>query len=146
MDKDIILKYLELPPYVSYQGVNFKKEIADDTRMSIYVCYQIDSIAGISPHYVDQDGLAWKNPFDDNKSQGFLILREHICDGTDFLRAITEIEQFLETNGLMEKKPAEVNPDSTSLVKNEDILIQYVQGDESVKAVLKKLFPAVIQK
>ena len=98
----IVEKFAALPPWISYDGVNFELQLindgkADDNRLVYVLSYVFDS----SQHYkLWKECGSWVNPFNEGSLQGFLWLAQGIETDDELIVAIDRAKAFLQKNNL----------------------------------------------
>lgn len=96
---------LDLPPWVTYQGVNFTFELINDGGKELRLVYGINTVDQESPHKasIDECG-SWLNSLaneDNPPLQGFLVLYEGLTSDADLCWAARECWLWLSMKGLL---------------------------------------------
>lgn len=100
-NKSIAQAFMLLPGSVRYEGAFFKLCIAPGNR-DLRLGYTLESVSQDNPRYpLFEECGGWANPFDRDKLQGFLFLREGIENDDDLLAAIGAAHEFITKNGLI---------------------------------------------
>lgn len=101
---DSILKLVNLPSYVEYEGVEFELRLLINGTRDIRITYNIYSCNESSKHKKDIDkyGL-WKNPFFDGRLKDFLFFYSGILDNLTFEETIEQCIDFLNKNKIIKE-------------------------------------------
>jgi hypothetical protein len=92
-----IEKFAQLPPELSYQGVNFQlKLIVSGSPGDVRLVYAISYADDDSPHCQEvRDFGCWVNVLDGGKPQGFLYLVENISTDAQLRKACRDCTEWL---------------------------------------------------
>jgi hypothetical protein len=100
----IVEELLSLPPYCTFEGINFEFELINNGGNEMRICYRISSVDDDSPHKADIDKHgAFHNKFMDPVDppfQGFLILFEGIETDVDLIWAARQCWFELGKHGI----------------------------------------------
>lgn len=101
----IVEELLELPPWLTFEGVEFHLELFSDGP-ELRLCYKIASVDANSPHKAEYDQFGyWLNKLIDPvnpPAQGFLMLYESIQNDADLVWAARSMWYWLTSHGFHE--------------------------------------------
>lgn len=100
---DLVSLFLKLPPYVSFEGIEFVPKLINNGGKEMRLVYEILSVDADSPHAADiKEHNCFENRLynPDGGATGFLYLYENIFSEQGLAMAIGNCLGFLDIHGL----------------------------------------------